>query len=208
VKLPIRIAPVLLLVFCLLNAPQAKAQGFSAFFGVGTMTDSASSQMIDTFGDGTLYSTPKMAGAFVSFGGDFMFRPTLGFGAEYSTRFSQGAYAGLNYRPSFYDFNAIWHPLPKLSRIVPEFQAGLGGVNLQFYYNQQFCDAFAGCSTSNQFIESSNHFQLHGGAGVRIYMNHYLFLRPQVDIHLVNNFFQFGSGWVPQYSIAIGIGKR
>jgi hypothetical protein len=25
-----------------------------------------------------------------------------------------------------------------------------------------------------------------------------------VDVHWVNNFFQFGSGWVPQYSVAVG----
>jgi hypothetical protein len=41
---------------------------------------------------------------------------------------------------------------------VPEFQAGLGGVNLKFYYSQQYCDIFAGCSTSNSYLESSNHF--------------------------------------------------
>lgn len=205
-----RMTPLLLLVFFLASGPLAKAQDFSAFFGLGTAQVKSSGQQIDTFGasDGDiLFPTPNMGGIFGSFGGDFMWKRTLGFGAEYSTRFAQADYAGLNYRPSFYDFNAIFHPfpLPRSTRVVPEFQAGLGGVNLQFYVNQQFCDAFSGCSTSNQFLESSNHFQLHGAAAVRIYLTSHIFIKPQVDIHWVNNFFQFGSDWVPEYSMAIGI---
>ena len=63
---------------------------------------------------------------------------------------------------------------------------------------------FAGCSSSNSFIESSNHFQTHFGVGLNIYATEHMFLRPQADIHWVNNFFQFGSGWVPEYSVSIG----
>lgn len=209
-KLLKRIAPLFLLVFFLGSVPQAKAQGFSAFFGVGNLSDKTSGQRIDTFGDGNLYPTPGLGGLYASFGGDFMFRSYLGVGAEYAGRFSQAPYAGLNYEPSFYDFNAVFMPLPRAAKIVPELQLGVGGANLQFYYNQQFCDAFSGCSTSNSYIESSNHFQIHGGVGVRFYLNHWIFVRPQFDIHYVNNFFQFGSNWVPQYSIAIGIsgGRR
>jgi hypothetical protein len=200
-----RIAPLFLLVICLGYVPQAKAQGFSVFFGVGTLQDSGSGQQLDTFGDGNLYPTPRLGGTFASFGGDFMFRPYLGVGAEYTARFTQAPYAGLNYEPSFYDFNAVFKPLPKATRIVPEIQAGIGGANLQFFYNSKFCDAFSGCATSNQYIESSNHFQEHAGAGIRFYLNRWLFIRPQVDVHYVNNFFQFGSNWVPQYSVAVGI---
>jgi hypothetical protein len=206
-----RIFPILILVFFVASVPQARAQGLSAWFGVGTAQAPAlKGSGIDTFGDGNLQPTPPLGGTFASFGGDFMFRSYLGFGAEYAARFSRTPYAGLNYEPSFYDFNAVFMPLPKAARIVPELQAGIGGVNLQFYYNQQFCDAFAGCNTSNSFIESSNHFQVHGGVGVRFYLNHLVFIRPQFDIHYVNNFFQFGSNWVPQYSIAVGIttGRR
>jgi hypothetical protein len=131
-------------------------------------------------------------------GGDLMFMPHFGVGAESSFRMSQGAYAGLKYRPTFYDFNGIWQPFSGSKRIVPEFQAGLGGVNLKFYYSQQYCDIFAGCSTSNSYLESSNHFQLHLSAGVKFYVTHSFFIRPQVDAHWVNNFFQFGSSWVPE----------
>jgi hypothetical protein len=87
---------------------------------------------------------------------------------------------------------------------VPEFQAGLGGANLRFYQNQSFCDSFGGCSTSNSYLESSNHFQLHFSGGVRFYVKDGFFIRPQIDGRYINNFFQFGSNWVPEYSMAIG----
>jgi hypothetical protein len=166
--------------------------------------DSASGVPSDTFGNGTLYYPPKMGGLFGTVGGGFMITPHFGFGAETSFRMSRGSYAGLTYRPTFYDFNGIYHPVSATKRIVPEFQAGLGGVNLKFYANQQYCDAFAGCSSSNSYLESSNHLQVHLSAGVRLYVKDGFYIRPQADVHWVNNFFQFGSSWVPEYGVAVG----
>jgi hypothetical protein len=207
-KLMGRMITLLPLIFLMAYAPSARAQGISAFFGVGTAQAKSNGQLIDTFGpsDGdALFPTPALGGLFAKFGGDVMINSSIGVGAEYSARFSQAPYAGLNYEPSFYDFNAIWHPLRKSRRIVPEIQGGLGGVTLDFYENQQFCDAFGGCSSSNQYVESSSHFQLHAAAGVRLYVTDSVFVRPQVDLHWVNNFFQFGTDWVPEYSMAIGV---
>jgi hypothetical protein len=183
----------------------AQAQRFDVYAGVGTATDSSSHQSIDTFSTGNLFSTPGMTGAVGKVGADFMFTPLFGVGGQTDFRFSQAGYAGLNYRPTFYDFNGIFLPLGhKLKRVVPEFQAGLGAVNLKFYENQTACDAFAGCSSSNLFVEGSNHFQVHMAAGVRFYITPHLFFRPQVDARYVNNFFQFGSNWVPEYNASIG----
>jgi hypothetical protein len=180
------------------------AQNASAYLGFGTATASSSGQGIDTFGTGTPFYTPRMGGLFATLGGDYMFRPHLGFGAEASWRVRQGSYAGLNYRPSFYDFNVIWQPITASKRVVPAFQGGLGGVKLSFYNNQQSCNAFTGCSTSSGLLAASSHFQLHFAGGVRFYVKPNIFIRPQVDVHWVDNFFQFGSSVVPQYSIAIG----
>jgi hypothetical protein len=203
VKLIIRATP--LLFFCLFAAVNfAHAQGGSVYFGVGTATDSSSNQSVDTFGTGNPFTTPKLTGSFGTVGAEAMFRSYLGFGGEATFRFRQGPYAGLNYRPTFYDFNAIFIPLPKATRVVPEFQAGLGGAKLSFYYSQQFCSVFAGCQTSNSYLLSSNHFQLHAAAGLRIYFTRNAFIRPQADLRYVPNFFQFGSNRVPQYSLAIG----
>ena len=179
--------------------------GVDVFFGVGTAQAPSSNQLIDTFGDGTLYSTPHLGGTFGKAGADIMFTPHFGVGGETDFRFSQAPYAGLNYRPTFYDVNGIWAPtFSRFRRIVPELQAGLGGMNIKFYYTNAYCDAFAGCSSSNQYIESSNHFQFHLAAGIRFYVTSHLFIRPQVDAHWVNNFYQFGSSWVPEYGASIG----
>ena len=77
-------------------------------------------------------------------------------------------------------------------------------MNIKFFYNQSYCDQFAGCSSSNQYIESSNHFQFHLEAGLRIYVTSHIFVRPQVDAHWVNNLYQFGSSWVPEYGASLG----
>lgn len=172
--------------------------------GVGTATAPSSNQSIDTFGTGTPFNTPSLNGAFGKISGGANIKPWLGVGAEYSFRFAQAPYAGLNYRPSFYDVNAVFTPSVHSKRIQPEFQAGLGAMNLRYYENQSACDNFAGCSSSNTFVESSNHFQLHGLAGVRFYVTEHVFVRPEVEVHWVKNLFQFGSNVVPQYGVSLG----
>jgi outer membrane protein W len=196
-------APLALALF--LSTTLAHAQRVDVYFGLGTAQVGSTGQSIDTFGDGSLYHTPSMGGTFGKLGADYMFTPHFGVGAETDFRFGQTGYAGLNYRPTFYDFNGIWMPFSgKSKRIVPELQAGIGAVNLKFYYPQSYCDQFAGCSSSNTFLESDNHFQVHLSAGIRIYATSHLFIRPQVDAHYVHDFFQFGSNWVPEYGAAVG----
>ena len=161
-------------------------------------------QNINTFGDGNLYSTPSLSGAFMNLGGGIMVTPRFGFGGEFSFQPGKSDYAGLSYRPMFYEFNGIYHPAKSAKRVVPEIQAGLGGVNLKFYYNQQDCNAFTGCSNSSSYLQSSNHFQLHAGAGVSLFVTPNIYVKPQFDLHWVHNFFQFGSNLVPQYGVSVG----
>lgn len=200
----IRTAIPLFAVF-LFTVGFANAQsGLDVYFGVGTATASSSGTATDTFGDGNIFVTPKMGGAFGKVGADLMITPHFGIGGEADFRFKQGAYAGLNYRPSFYDINGIWHPIARAKRVIPEFQAGIGAVNLKFYYPQSYCDIFAGCSSTNSYLESSNHFQTHLSAAVRFYVTQHVFFRPQYDARWINNFYQFGSSWVPEYSASVG----
>ena len=181
-------------------------RGPDVFFGVGTMTDDSAGTSIDTFGTGNPFTSPRLGGTFGKAGANIMITPYLGVGGEADFRFSQGSYAGLTYRPTFYDFNAIFAPTAhRFKRIVPELQAGLGAVNLKFCSpSATYCDQFAGCSSSNYALESSNHFQVHLAGGIRFYATPHLFIQPQVDAHYVNNLFQFGSNWVPEYSASIG----
>jgi hypothetical protein len=218
----VRTAPMLLLLMFAGGVTLAKAQGVSAYFGAGAATDSSNGQELEcnsnTAGcaSGGLPNPdvgPKMTGSFGIFGADFMWKKHLGFGGEYSWRFDQGPFApqeSLTYRPSFYDFNVIWHPL-NAPHVVPEIQGGIGGENNKFYFTQSGClSGSIACSTLSQYIASSNHFQVHLSGGVRLYVKGNLYLRPQVDVRWVNNFQEFGSNWVPEYSVVIGytLGSR
>ena len=75
---------------------------------------------------------------------------------------------------------------------------------MRFYYPQSNCNVFAGCYSNNTYLQSSNHFQLHAGAGVKLFVKGNLYVEPNVDIHYVHNFFQFGTNWVPQYGVNFG----
>jgi hypothetical protein len=184
--------------FVMAQTPQA-----NVYFGLGTATDSSNGQAIDTFGTGNFVNTPKMTGLFLNLGGSFMLTPHWGAGAEVNWRAAEGDYAGLNYRPIFYDFNAVWQPV-KTARFVPEIQGGIGGVAVRFNANTQQCDAFTGCQTVSLGSESSGHFQAHASVAARLYVTPHVFFRPAVDAHWVNNFFQFGSNWVPEYNLGVG----
>ena len=173
-------------------------------FGTGTASAPSAGTSINTFGNGILLGTPSLHGAFGKISGDLMLKSWLGVGAEYSFRYSQGLYAGLGYRPSFYDVNAVFAPPLHTRRIQPELQVGLGGMRLGFYQNQSDCNSFTGCSASSSLLGSSSHFQVHELAAVRIYLTHRIFVRPEVDLHEVKNLFQFGNSFVPQYGVSLG----
>jgi len=186
-------------------APEMMAQTqINAWFGGGTATAPSSGQVIDPLGTGVFQQTPKITGTFLDLGAGVMLTDHYGANFNLSWRASQGAYANfLNYRPIFYDFNGVWQPI-KSSRIVPEIEGGIGGTRLTFYINQSGCDQLVGCSTSNSVLESSSHFQVHMAAAVRFYVTPKVFIRPAIDAHYVNNFFQFGSNWVPMYTVSVG----
>lgn len=202
-----RIGSISLLAFAFcLGSTLARAQDADVFFGVGTAIDSSTNQQIDTFQTGFPYTTPKLGGAFGKVGGDFMLNKRFGFGAEADWKLAQAAYAGLLTRPVFYDFNGIYTPgVGRFgSRVVPELQAGIGGVRMAFSYSQSSCDPFGGCNTSTSLVETSSHFQIHVGAGIRFYATKHAFIRPQVDYRYIPNFFQYGRNSVPEFGAAIG----
>lgn len=185
-------------------APQMMAQSqVNVWFGGGTATDSSNGQSIDPLGIGVFSPTPKMGGVFLDLGAGIMLTDHYGADFDLSWRAAQGGYAGVNYRPLFYDFNGVWQPL-KSTRIVPEIDGGIGGMRLTYYVNQSACDQLVGCQSANYALESSSHFQLHLAAAVRFYVTPHIFVRPAIDAHWVNNFFQFGSDWVPEYTVSVG----
>jgi len=182
----------------------AYAQSFEAHMGASGANAKSSGLSIDTFGDNTFYSSPSLDGTFMNIGASLMLTPHYGFGGELSFKPGKSDYAGLEYRPLFWDFNGIVHPITASKRLVPEIQGGLGGVNLRFYYPSAGCNVFAGCNSQNLYLQSSNHFQVHAGVGLAVFVTDHLFLQPKLEVHYVRDFFQFGTNWVPQYGINVG----
>ncbi len=183
----------------------ARAQSVSGYLAGGTATDSSTGPL-NTLGAGVTFNTPSMGGLFGTVGGDVIFyHQRIGVGAEYSFRTDRGPYAGLQYRPVFYDVNAVYYPLSNVRRFAPEIQGGVGRSKLTFYDTPQFClIAPQGCRSTNAEIETQNHLQLHFSGGVRISIWKGVFVRPQVDIRWIDNFTAFGSSLVPEYTLAVG----
>lgn len=176
-----------------------RAQEVAAYLGLGSAYASSNGNQIDTFGDGTLYKSPHLVGLFAELGASVFFNKHVGVGAELSWRPSEGDYAGLLYRPSFASFDAIYRPSKgSTKRFSPELRAGIGWARVRYDFGDQAsCDQVPGCP-------DTTHFQVHLGAATRWYLNDHIFLRPAVDVHYVHNLFEFGSNWVPQYSVGIG----
>jgi hypothetical protein len=184
----------------------ASAQSGSAYFAGGTAIDSSAGP-INTLGAGTLYESPRMGGFFETIGGDYKLFHNVGVGAEMSFRSDRGAYAGLEYHPTFYDINAVYQPLTIARRLSPEIQGGFGKASLNLYYTQQMCYKLSqGCPGVNAEASSATDLQVHFALGLRFYAYKGLFVRPQVDIRRVQSNFSsyFGSPWVSQYSVAVG----
>jgi hypothetical protein len=217
-KLTIRM--IALLVLCILSTFKlASAQGVSAYFGLGSATNSAgtsagcpSRQVFDDV-TGACEPGPTIGGVFGVLGADFMIKPRFGINGEYSFRFAQADYlpaAALKVRPAFYDFNAVFQPSPADSRVVPVIEGGIGGAKLSLYFNQQACVTSI-CQNSSQVVATSNHFLVHGAVGVKLYFKSDLFIKPQFDIRWVDHLDQqYGRNWVPEYTVAIGytFGRR
>ncbi|PYU31621.1 MAG: hypothetical protein DMG31_11745 [Acidobacteria bacterium] len=217
------ITTILLLSTLLLGTLNfARAQGVSAYFGLGSATDSLGkpTNQFDSTGrpcpPGQFSDVPFAAGCepggtlgsvFGIFGADFMFRPHFGVNGEYAFRFAQANYlplAGLKVRPGFYDFNAVYEPISG-KRIVPVVVGGIGGARIALYVTQQCLIANINCTYNQPAGINANHFQLHGAFGVKLYLKPSLFIKPQFDIHYVTHLTdQYGRNWVPQYTVSVG----
>lgn len=182
------------------------AQSVSGYFAGGTAVDSSAGPL-NTFGAGTIYQTPRMGGFFETIGGDMELFHGLGFGAEGTYRNQQAPYAGLAYKPSFFDVNAVYRPRAWFGRVSPEVQAGYGRANLKLYYTPQICATLPqGCGATNAEVTSVSDSEWHFAAGARFYAYRGIFVRPEVDLrHVPNNFSSyFGSSWITQYSVGVG----
>ena len=219
-----RYLPILSLL--LLCVPFASAQSsVDIMLGLGTAHDSANTNGLDNAAltecspinsssivtGGTCAATPSLGGVFMSIGGDAILWKNLGFGMEVSFQPAKGqfidipSYGPLDYRQTFYDFNGVYEPVHR-KRVSLQLQAGVGGAKTSFSITQSSCVGSA-CVSQAQPVVNSNHFQVHAGVGVSLFVTEHIFIRPQFDIHYVPNLTGqpgFGSDLVTAGTVWVG----
>jgi hypothetical protein len=114
----------------------------------------------------------------------------------------------LQTRVTFYDFNGIYQPV-STSRVNLQLIGGVGGTNVKSYLGTS-TTSLLGSTNYGSYLSSDNHFNLHAGVGIQIYLTDKVFIRPQFDMHYVPSFVQFGTNLVKQEMVWVGytIGER
>ncbi len=165
---------------------------FAPVFAVLLFTQFASAQQIDAFlGGGTLLSStsnsnglpPEKGGLYINLGGDVVFHKSVGVNVETAWRATQGDATqpalGENYRPILTDFNLLYQPhLGKKAGL--DLMAGIGSADTRFYFPGPSC---SGCINYG----STDHFMEHLGGGLRYYVWHHVFVRPEIHYYHIQN---------------------
>jgi hypothetical protein len=211
---------VFLLLFCIQFADAQS--GFDVNVGFGAAQDKSLGLVdINTLNacssaaSPTCARTPDLNGFMLGFGANLMLWKHLGIGGEVKIepkrqdylvfqQQSQGQFGDvLQSRVTFFDFNGIFQPVSS-KRAALQLVGGIGGANVKFYEHLSSSSSVLGNSNQTQFFGSSNHFQVHGGAGVQLYLTDHLFVRPQFDLHYVPNFSQYGRNLVTSEMVWLG----
>jgi hypothetical protein len=218
VKRICRYLPLLSLVF--LCVPFASAQSSVDFMlGFGTAHDAANGGGIDNAnsinaygpctpnsGDTYCQANPALNGFFLGFGGDVMLWKRFGIGASADVMPVRSDYGPLLYRQAFYDVNGIFRPV-STKRVALDLEGGIGGAHTGFGVNEAgSCVGTAVCtSAQTEPVGSSNHFDVHVGVGVQLFVTEHIFIKPEFDLHyapgLTN---QFNSNLVPAGMVWVG----
>ena len=218
-----RYLPLLFVLFCCIQLASAQS-AFDLNVGVGALQDKAASGQVDqnlnlcTTGDpyGPCVSSPALSGATIGVGGDLMLWKRFGIGAEVAIQPAKETYVNLNAsaaanglnalsvqsRMTLFDVNGIFQPV-NTKKVAVKLEGGIGGANLKFY-EAGSSSSVLGSQNSSQYIQSANHFQVHGGVGVQIYVTDHIFIRPEFDVHYVRNLTEFGSSVVTSEMVWVG----
>jgi hypothetical protein len=188
-----------------------------AFAGLAAFSNFAQAQKIDiAFGVSTTLAPGASScsgscqinqsltgGAYPGVSGDVLFWHNLGVGAEVFWRASQGGGAyqdelGVNYRPIFYNFNAVYSP--KLaSHAYLELVGGVGALSTHLYE----CND-CGIAGGSQEVASSSHFDADFGGGLKLYLTKGFFVRPEARVYLINNNTNFAGSHATRVGASIG----
>ncbi len=216
--------PLIFVLPCCVPLASAQSQ-FDLNIGFGAIHDKASSTQVDqallpcTVNDPypPCVSTPSLSGLMIGIGGDLMLKKKFGIGAEVSFQPAKEQYVNLNAsaasqglnslsfqsRMTLYDVNGIYQPI-STKKVQLKLMGGVGGANLKFY-EAGSSSSVLGNQNESQYAQSSNHFNVHGGVGVDVFVTDHIFVRPEFDVHYVPNLNQnFGSNVVIQGMVWVG----
>lgn len=151
-------------------ASNAFAQGFDVAFGMASIESGKA-----VVNNGLTFPSER-GGLYPGFSADLLIHKRLGVEGDIFWKGSQGLYGGNQpYRPIFWSINGIW--APHISKnLTGEVLAGIGAEDLRFYGILNF-SSFAGYTN----YASSNHFMGDFGGGIRAYVWHDMFIRPEVS---------------------------
>jgi Outer membrane protein beta-barrel domain len=196
-----RLAFLATAVLFLFLASFASAQQGDAMIGFGTVV-SPSNNGCGYYGGSGNYVCPEKGGLYVNVGGDVIFHRRFGAAFDIAWRGGQGNYEGTGqpYRPILFAFNGVYQP--RISKkLGADLLGGIGWQSTRFYgytYNTN-CVYFGAC------YNSSNHFLIDAGAGLRYYFWHSMFVRPEVRYYyILNNTSDFSSNNVIRVGASIG----
>ena len=182
-------------------ASLASAQQGDAMLGFGTVVSPGAAACGASFS--TVFTCPEDGGLYTNISADVIFHKRLGIGFDAAWRAGQGAYGGLGgqpYRPLLFDFNGVYQP--RLSKKVgADLMAGIGWQSTRFYGYEptSSCVYFGAC------YQSSNHFLIDLGAGLRYYVWHHVFVRPEAHYYRIfNNTTDYSSDNVIRLGASIG----
>lgn len=216
-----RIAQYLLLCFLAIGSVQfAAAQtsfdvnmGFGSFhdkaaapFGTDSVTGNPCSST-QTDPNCILTSTNSLGGFFLGFGMDLMLKKSYGLGFSWALTPARSNFetpqsvagvgsVALQYRQHFIDFNGIYSPI-NTKKVQLKLVPGIGVAKFGISENVTQCVTNTICASEVEPFPSANHFDIHAGVGVQVYLTDHIFVRPQFDYHYVPNLTEeFGSNSV------------
>jgi opacity protein-like surface antigen len=216
-----RIARYLPLCFLALGSVQfASAQtsfdvnmGFGSFhdkaaapFGTDSVTGNPCSSTV-TDPNCEFTTTNGLGGFFLGFGMDLMLKKSYGLGFSWDLTPAKSNFetpqsvsgvgtVALQYRQHFIDFNGIYSPINN-KKFQVKLTPGIGVAKFGISENVTQCVTNTICASEAEPFPSANHFDIHMGVGLQIYLTDHVFVRPQFDYHYVPNLTEeFGSNSV------------
>lgn len=188
------LACIALLSMFFLIGKTAHAQQLDAAFGLSALHGTSASDA-----SGNFFPQSVGGGVFPTISADVLLVHHIGIGGEVFWRATQNLSQGFqHFRPIFYDFNAVFAP-PIGKRAALDLEGGIGGESIRFYQPFVTCSFFS-CTD----FTSSNHLLGHVGVGVKLYMLHHIFIRPEAHFYFVRHNFEFSSDHATRLGVSIG----